>query len=159
MWKCRRVDSPDVRVPQTERQRQSGVTLALVCTYSVPPFLFASALKHCLSQLLSFLSYCFSSFLYAILSFFFCLCLSSVQKFLIFLSLSISLIYFSMLLMFLHCFCFYTHLFLNPSLDHFLISNSARYYAFSPPVIQVYWDLTLIVLMWRIGWAHNNARK
>jgi len=140
MWKCRRVDSPDVRVPQTERQRQSGVTLALVCTYSVSPFLFASALKHCLSRLLSFLSYCSCSFLYALLSFF-CLCLSSVQKFLVFLSLSISFIYFSMLLMFLHFFCFYTHLFLYPPLDYFLISNSARYYVFSPPDIQVYWDL------------------
>jgi len=138
------VDSPDVGVPQTERQRHSGAALASVCTYSVSPFILASALKHCLSQLLSFLSFCFSSFLYVLLSFF-CLCLSSIQKFLIFLSLSISFIYFSVLLMFLHCFCFYTHPFLYhflyPFLNNFLISISALYCVFSPPDIEVFCDL------------------
>jgi hypothetical protein len=140
MWKCRRVDSPDVRVPQTERQRLSGVMLASVCTYSVSPFLCASVLKHCLSLaslvplvLLLFLSLCPSSFFLPLLFFY-------REVFILSFSFHL-LIYFSMLSLSLNCFCFYTHLFLYPSLIHFLIYNSTHYCVFSPPDLQVFCDL------------------
>jgi hypothetical protein len=104
MWKCRRVDSPDVSVPQTERQRHSGVTLASVCTYSVSPFLFA-VLKHCLSLasvfpliLILFLSLC-PSFFFSVSTF-----LLSRSFFFLFLSpyLFLNVINVSSLLLFLY---------------------------------------------------------
>jgi len=78
------VDSPDVRVPQTERQRHSSVTSASACTYSVSPFLFASLLKHCLS-----LASLFPLILLLFLSFFLSFFLSSCPTLFFFLSLPI----------------------------------------------------------------------